>query len=147
MPWSRTIDCPHPWTAQQHCTSSCWTAGWKRGTCDPNSPRLWPHWISLSVMPPASRWSLTTHRPLGKLSLYNVKVCFAPKHYENPFMHILKQNGISRVHSVKLSFMSWISGFHEGQYYLIKLTALLIQVVMLFLKWSLSYLLTFLTKW
>lgn len=66
MPWSRTTGCLRPWTAPQRCTSSCWTAGSKRGTYGPNSPRLLLHWINLSVTLPASRWSPTAHSPLGK---------------------------------------------------------------------------------
>lgn len=40
MLWSRITGCLHPWTAPQHCTSSCWTAGCGTGTSGPNSPRL-----------------------------------------------------------------------------------------------------------
>lgn len=52
MPWSRITGCPHPWTAPQHCTSSCWIAGCGTGTSDPNSPRLSTPWINSSAMLP-----------------------------------------------------------------------------------------------
>lgn len=57
MPSSRITGCPHPWTAPQPCTSSCWTAGCGTGTSGLNSPRLSTPWTSSSAMLPASRSS------------------------------------------------------------------------------------------